>query len=200
MPRKRITPRQLRFEFASNPKSAKHRIEQTPRIRELEEKWYRSKPGELRPASSVRNPDSLMGGYPQLTDKSDIHTHRLNRSTGITSRSSRNDLYRTIESAGGFWRNNIRFKHVVSLDRDGYVAGYFTLQITSAFREWSREQINAGKNPWEIKGMPDESNTPRCLSWKRLLFLKRKGLRVRITPMPGYHFVRGYFVKVRKKN
>jgi len=124
-------PPQIRKKIAS----AKKRIEKTPEAAKKEMAWYRSKPGELRPAVKSRAKAGVTLLPPLPIDKSMLHTHTY-PSKALPSRW---DLWQFIQSMK---KSSIRTTHIAQLDKNGKVIGYTSIRATKKLVEWAKININ----------------------------------------------------------
>lgn len=189
-PRRRFPdPRTIPFPFARlPPKSAAARIAKVKNP-EFEMSWYRSKPGELRPSAVIRTTSQLLKTTPQPFDKSNIHTHpssvqrdRFSSGAYPSVVDLRDALFRIKDS-------NLRFWHIASTNNRGEVIGYFTMYASPNFKKRvTDEDISKLEDDWGKSSK--ETHTQQSRRW-----LKKLGISFRVTPMQGYHLVKGRFVR-----
>ncbi len=179
--------------------SAKSRIEKTRDIGKFEQGWYRSKPGELKPAGASRSREGVFVYMPGKNDYSYIHTQP--DGIGVPSHSD----WMFFQS--GFVYGNLRSIQVSAMDKNK-VCGYLTLYATRKLRALAKEKKHA------VFGDVSELDEFLVKMHRHLIakkpinfnsveygvelveWLKTNGLcRVKIRPMEGYAYKNGYFVK-----
>lgn len=181
--------------------SAKSRMEATPGLAEREMAWYKSRPGELRPAAKRRRPREVYRWPPKERDVSTIHTHpvspRQSSRSGLSFPSS-HDIGAMISE---IYHTNLRNWHVATVDRRGGVIGYVSIYAPPKFVRFIRGEHAA------VQRLVDAFNSrrkqvivPDTLAQKKVRMKKlvEAGMRIRYTPMPGYVFEKGFFKKKRK--
>ncbi len=159
--------------------------------------WYRDKPGVLRPAAEYRGRHMFIMEEPTSSDKSDIHTHppEINSrnkfgSHGYPSLGDLRNMLIKIHSS------NLKFWHVASINKEGAVIGYFSMYPNPTFRKYAGSEILSAVEA-DLEGKSSASHVQQVVRW--LMLFKKYGLRFRITPMSGYHFMKGRFVRIHRK-
>jgi len=180
--------------------SVRSRIEKTLDIAKLEMGWYKGKKGELRPAAKERSKGGLLLLEANETDKSFIHTH--NSKYGPIP--SYVDLHTFLKR--DLKKRNIRTWHFVSLDKNGYVTGYYSLHATKNLVKEILSDNDEVKNLLKkltlmasVTSAIGGPYTPSQHRRRRELIqrLEKIGLRLHLKPMPGFIFKKGRFVKIR---
>lgn len=179
-------------------------VEKTPKIMSFEEAFVkpRGTVGQFIHASSWRRRGSVVFDEEMVkTAKSTAHTHPSDGAKRVSPFPSRGDLYHLLTN---FIEHGIRNDHYIRVHRKK-VTGYVTLHITPKLAKAIRER--------DPQIMLQLENLLRSVKWLKKNYgwsdfgtinipytiLREKGLRVMITPMPGYELKNADFYRKRKR-
>lgn len=167
--------------------SAKERIEAWPDITKTEMGWYRSKPGELKPAANKREAEGFTYPPPSHNDRSHIHTHLLDGARKWGGSMPSPEDFGTTALLLAQW--NLRAWHIASIDDCGMVAGYVSYAPTDDFVRLAKEYqaLLPGMLKYSVFDMEESAGKKEFLTY----MLRKAFVRLHIKPMPGYRFDAG---------
>lgn len=179
--------------------SAKERIEATRRIATHEMAWHRSRKGELKPASTLRTTETVSIKPPRKKDYSEIHTHTgelvqgekiiVGEGRSLPSTSDISMIIRDIKLS------NIRTWHIATINENGKVTGYVSLHATSKFLKFAKTSTLKDVNNRFKLSINSPHGKEAVHKVGLLEKMQKRGLNVHITPMFGYVFIDGMFLK-----
>ena len=163
-------------------------------------KWRRA--GSLENITKKSRHNAVEGSIP-LGSKSSLHNHPFYEYSGRTPDELGNmrlnclasipDLRKFLKNLSKVGEANTLYLHIAVNDLQGKVIGYTTLYATKKFidnyifDEKFRQQRQAAFSPYTAHS--------RESTFEFYNVLKRNGLKIRYTPMPGYRVEEGIFVK-----
>lgn len=181
-------------------RSAKSVIEGWPDVRTKEMEWYKTKGtrGELKQDVVLRTPDRSSSVYLSRPLKSSLHTHlklsQIDPPMAYPSPADIENIFLSIASEIRSPGSLTPTMHVASIDQNGKVTGYGSMRVT---KRLVSEYKN--KNP-ELAGILEKI---KQIKFRRkedvsgyidlVGKLKKFGLQLRATPMPGHKFEKYYF-------
>ncbi|MDD5163191.1 MAG: hypothetical protein PHD95_03205 [Candidatus ainarchaeum sp.] len=187
-------------------KTASQQIGETRDIARLEMSWakFASTPGVLAPNAHSRKPgsvQSLLAMNP--SQKSGVHTHleveQKNlglKAWGLASPTDVKSMFRRLCMGIN------PTEHSVSINANGKVMGYVTFRLGKTYRRdyfgkrMPKEILDKFKETFDsARGEQNASPKIQAAARRLLIWLiKKKHVKVRVTPMQGYKFYRGRFV------